>query len=448
MAVQSEELLEKIRQQFDFGPYPRIPIESTPKNNLQDLFNHNLITPYYMRYQKLPKLAAPMILDIGCGTGYKALELALANPSAQIVGIDISAKSIELAQARFAHHEQKNAEFRVLDVADLHLLGQKFDYINCDELLYLFPNPAETLAIMASVLQPEGIIRSNLHSSLQRAAFFRAQEMFQMMGLMDENPEEVEIELAIEILKSIKPQVDLRQKTYSTDDALDKEDMDQQVLMNLLFQGDKGYTISDLFNYLEEANLEFVSMLNPRQWEILELVKDPNNLPVFLSMGLESISIEERLHLYELIHPRHRLLDFWCGHPIDETEAQGSITPISDWSEQDWLETLVHLHPQLKAEKVKTHIIEAATQSRGCNLGQFLPLTTGAVSEWNAAMAAVLLPLWERPHRFPELVEHWLKIHPVDFVTSEPISHEKAAFDLRQFLTALEIYLYVLLEHT
>ena len=443
MGIQSEELLDKIRKQFDFGPYPRTPLEASPGNDLQDLFNLNLVTPYYLRNQKLPSLSPVEILDIGCGTGYKTLKLAYANPDAQIVGIDISPKSIELSKARFQHKGLKNAEFHVLDMSEISKLERHFDYINCDELLYLFPNPGKVLKIMGSILKPEGIIRSNLHSLLQRAGFFRAQEMFKMMGLMDDNPEEFEINLAVEIMKSIKPTTNLRLSTYPKDEALEQKDIDENVLMNLLFQGDRGFTIPDLFTFLKESGLEFISMLNPRQWEILELFKEPHDLPAFLAMGLESISVEERLHLFELINPRHRLLDFWCGHPQkDDISPQ----PLSDWSEQEWSKAVVHLHPQLRADQVKQHVIGSLEHAQSICLSQFIPLTTGTRSELNVHLGAALLPLWEGPCHFNQLVERYLKVYPVNLITMDPVDIAQARAFMRQSLMVLELYMHVMLE--
>lgn len=179
MPSQSSELVEKIRQQFDSAPYPRIPIDKSPKDNPNLLYIHNLVTSYYLRNQKFIESKEKVILDAGCGTGYKSLVLAQANPEAKIVGIDISEESIKLARHRLAYHGYDNAEFYVLPVEDLPKLNYKFDYINCDELLYLFPNPAIALQAMKEVLQPNGIIRSNLHSAIQRVNFFRHKKFSQ-----------------------------------------------------------------------------------------------------------------------------------------------------------------------------------------------------------------------------------------------------------------------------
>ena len=181
------ELQEKIRQQFDLVTYPRAPVEKSPKDDYELLFIHNLVTPYYLKNQKVIETEDKVILDAGCGSGYKALVLAEANPGAKIVGIDISEKSVELARKRLQYHGFDNAEFHVLPIEELPSLGLEFDYINNDEVLYLLPDIVAGLQGMKSVLKPNGIIRTNLHSSLQRHNYLRAQEIFQMMGLMNEN---------------------------------------------------------------------------------------------------------------------------------------------------------------------------------------------------------------------------------------------------------------------
>ena len=439
MDNQASELLEKIRQQFDFGPYPRIEVDRSPKNDVAALYFHNLVTSYYLRNQKVINPDNKLILDAGCGTGYKSLILAEANPGAKIIGIDISQQSLELARKRFEYHGLKNGEFHLLSIEELPQLNLEFDYINCDELLYLFSEPAIALKAMKSVLKPHGIIRSNLHSSLQRFNLFRVQEVFRIMGLMDTNPEDMEIDIALETLKSLKDGVDLKAKTWSPN--YEGENGKQAVLMNYLFQGDKGYTIPDLFTALRTADLEFISMLNWRQWKLRDLFKEPDNLPVFLAISLPEISIEQELHLFELLHPVHRLLDFWCGHP----DRAIPFVPVAEWSRSDWLDAKVYLHPQLKTSTVKEEVVRCTAQLQPFEISKYLPVT-GEQSLVDSTIAACLLPLWEEAQSVPSLMERWQKLHPVHLLTLEPTAESEAFQVVSSSLMGLERSGYVLLE--
>jgi SAM-dependent methyltransferase len=439
MDEQAAELLEKIRRQFNFGPYPRIEIDRSPKDEPGNLYFHNLVTPYYLRNQRVINSENKLVLDAGCGTGYKSLILAEANPGAKVIGIDISEQSIDLARKRFQYQGINRGEFHVLSIYDLPSLGLEFDYINCDELLYLFPDPAVALKAMKAVLKPQGIIRSNLHSSLQRVNYYRVQEVFRMMGLMDSNPEDMEIDIAIEFMKTLNDGVELKVKTWKSEY---EEAGKEVILMNYLFQGDKGYTILDLFAALRAADLEFISMVNWRQWKLLDLFKEPDNLPVFLALSLPEISVEQELHLFELLHPIHRLLDFWCGH---SNQAQ-TFVPVAEWSRSDWLNAEIHLHPQLKTPAVKEAVIQSTIQFNPFEISKYLPVT-GEESLIDSAVAACLLPLWDEAQSLPSLMARWQQLHPVDPVTLEPSSESEAFRVVSSSLVGLERMGYVLLQH-
>ena len=431
------ELLEKIRQQFNSGPYPRTDLEQSPQEQPDLIYIHNLVTSFYLRNQKIIETRDKLILDIGCGTGYKSLALAQANPGAVIFSIDISEPSIEIAKKRLQYHGVDNVEFHVLSLQNLQKLNTKFDYINCDEMLYLFPEPAIGLQAMKSVLKPEGIIRANLHSLRQREWYYRAQELFKFMGLMDDNPQEQEIEIVRETMKALKDGVGLKVNTWNSK----REDDEQWYLMNYLFQGDRGFTIPELFSALRASELEFISMVNWRQWNLMDLFKTPDDLPVFLGLALPETSTEERLHLFELLHPVHRLLDFWCGHP----NQAHPFVPVAEWTVSDWQKVNIDLHPQLRTPDAKAELLRSIAQLQPFEISKYLPIA-GQSSLVDSTIAACLTPLWESAQEMPSLMARWQQLRPVNPLTLEPTSPEEAFEVIRQALTGLEDLGYVLLE--
>ncbi len=432
------ELQAKIRQQFDVVTYPRIPVENSPKNDYESLFIHNLVTSYYLRNKKVIETEGKVILDAGCGSGYKALVLAEANPGAKIVGIDISEKSVELARQRLQYHGFDNAEFHVLPIEKLPSLGLEFDYINNDEVLYLLPDIIAGLQAMKSVLKPDGIIRTNLHSSLQRHYYFRAQEMFQMMGLMNENPGEMEMEIARETFDALKDSIILKQQIWYPE-MVKKEEWIQS---NYLLLGDKGYTIPEVFAALKSADLEFIRMVKWRQWEILDLFKSEDDLPAFLGMSLPEISVEERLHLFELLQPMHRLLDFWCGHP----QLVQSFVPVSEWTDSDWQKARVQFHPQLQNSQAREDLINCINNHKPFEISRYVKLPTLLPIHIDSSIAVCLLPLWDGVCTVESLVERLVKIRPLDPITLEVVSKEKCWEEVRELLDTLDPFLYVLLE--
>lgn len=457
-AEQDRELSEqeKIQQQFDSGPYPRIPIEGFPKDDYELFFQNSLVTPYYLHQRQVVSSEDKLILDAGCGSGYKALVLAMANPGAKVVGIDLSEQSVKLARQRFEFHRLNSAEFHQLSLFDIAQLGLEFDYINCDETLYLLPDPIAGLEALKSVLKPTGIIRANLHSQHQRAQFFRAQALFKFIGLMDSAPGALEAEVVTETMTSLKPVVRLRDETWERRgyDSISPDDLRERIATNFLLLSDKGYSIPDLFAMLEQSQLRLISMVNWRQWDVAELFQDPENLPAFWSMSLAEADLRDQMHVFELLHPVHRLLDFWCTHPeapaasLPVENLPVKNLPVDDWSEANWRQCQVYLHPHLQNQALKDSLLAAVKRFKPFEISQQVKLPTLGPVLLEANLAACLLPLWDGPQPIAAIVERYRQINPVDPATLEPVGAEAAFAVVQDLLRRLEVFLYILLERS
>ncbi|MCC3451639.1 MAG: class I SAM-dependent methyltransferase [Microcoleus sp. PH2017_39_LGB_O_B] len=438
MDTQELDLINNIRQLFDNAPYPKVPLEQSPKKDYELLYLHNLLTPYYLKNQNIIETQGKIILDAGCGSGYKSLILAEANPGAKIVGVDLSEKSIKLARQRLQYYGFENTEFHVLSIEELPSLGLEFDYINTDEVLYLLPDAVKGLVAMKSVLKPDGIIRTNLHSSTGRNLVHRAQGVFKLMGLMDGSPGDFEIELVREIMTALKDEVMLKNISWNSERGNSQE----WILANYLLLGDKGCTVPEMFSTLKSANLELISMVNWQQWELLNLFKNPHDLPAFLGMSLPETSLEDRLHLFTLLHPTHRLLDFWCSHP-DQTQ---SFVPVSEWTPNDWQAARVYLHPQLASPQAREDLLSSIAAQTPFEISRYIPLPTTSPIAIESVMASCLLLLWDGVQPVISLVKRWLQLRPLRPATLEAVTEEKAFEEVKELLERLEACLYVLLE--
>ncbi|XFA74141.1 class I SAM-dependent methyltransferase [Thermosynechococcaceae cyanobacterium Okahandja] len=432
--------LEKVRRQFDYGPYPRIAVDKSPKDDPNILFIHDLVTAFYLRDRRVSETQGKRILDAGCGTGYKSLVLAIANPGADIVGIDLSPESVKLAVERLKFHNIENVSFEARSILELPEWGEQFDYINCDEVLYLLPDPVAGLQALKSVLKPDGILRANLHSAFQRFPFYRAQSLFKLMGLMDGNPEEMEMEIVREIMGELKEGVDLRARAWNPRYSEANNVTNETLLANHLLVGDKGSTIPEMFDYLAAAELEFISMVNWRQWNLLDLFKDPENLPTFLALSLPDVPLPVQLEMYELLHPVHRLLDFWCGHAGSRPE----ITPLEEWTSDQWQQATIHLHPQLRTPDIREKWTTYLRDRLIVDLGTFISAASPSSVYVDPLGLATLLPLFDQPLPFPALCDRYRQLAPLDPVTLEPLEAATAQQQLQALLTRLETGLFVL----
>ncbi|NJM28673.1 MAG: class I SAM-dependent methyltransferase [Pseudanabaena sp. RU_4_16] len=430
--------LEQVKQRFDQAPFPDIPLDYSPRGDSNFLFPNSLMNATYLRERKVVYPDGKLILDAGCGSGVTSLALAEANPNAKIVGIDISQASIDVAKQRMQEHGcDDRAEFYVMPLENLPDLGLKFDYINCDETLYLLPDPQAGLNAMRSVLHEHGTMRANLHSIYQRSPQFRAQKLFQRLGIFDENSKSKKVQAVREIMTALKDTVELKQTTW-----IPSAQTDDTILSNFLLPGDKGFNILDMFALIGEAELEFISMVNWKYWDVLDLFKDRQQIPEYLDMVLSIATEEQKLHIYELMHPVHRLLDFWCGHP-DRPEPPA---PVWDWDESTWRGATAHLHPILKTERLQADLEQAIAFLSPLHMTPHFNRT--AIEDINlfGVAAACLKLLWERPKPIAELVQDWLKLKPTNWLTMQPVTEAEAFTEITQALAEIESFMFILLE--
>ena len=80
------------------------------------------------------------------------------------------------------------------------------------------------------------------------------------------------------------------------------------ICMNFLLYGDKGYTIPQMFEMLEATKLEFICMVNWRQWMLDDLFKSIKSLPEYIDLVInEASDMHQRRSVYGCygnIHPR------------------------------------------------------------------------------------------------------------------------------------------------
>jgi len=96
------------------------------------------------------------VLDVGCGTGDDAREMAcIVGANGRIVGIDNSRAMIAVAQERGTGTE-KSVDFRVGDAHDLPFESESFDVCRADRSLMHVPDARRALAEMTRVTKPGG----------------------------------------------------------------------------------------------------------------------------------------------------------------------------------------------------------------------------------------------------------------------------------------------------
>ena len=94
------------------------------------------------------------MLDVACGPGAIAIEFA--NTVREAVGIDVTDKFLEMANASAAQQGLANVRFVQGDVNQMDFPDAYFDIAVCRAAFHHFPEPAKVLGEMVRVVKPKG----------------------------------------------------------------------------------------------------------------------------------------------------------------------------------------------------------------------------------------------------------------------------------------------------
>ena len=96
------------------------------------------------------------ILEAGCGVGAQTVTLALQNPEARIIAIDVSADSLRRAAQRCSEAGIENVTFEQGDIFDLRYADASFDHVFVCFVLEHLAAPVDALRALLRVLKPTG----------------------------------------------------------------------------------------------------------------------------------------------------------------------------------------------------------------------------------------------------------------------------------------------------
>lgn len=96
---------------------------------------------------------ASIVLDAGCGLGYKAAWFADLAPQALVVGIDYSDAA---AQAARLFADRPNLVFLQGDIAATPFVDGAIDYVSCDQVIMHTEYPEATFAELSRITAPTG----------------------------------------------------------------------------------------------------------------------------------------------------------------------------------------------------------------------------------------------------------------------------------------------------
>jgi 2-polyprenyl-3-methyl-5-hydroxy-6-metoxy-1,4-benzoquinol methylase len=239
---------DEVRSFYDRYPYPR-PVDSLEQYRLLWDDPHRRRADYHLFWPDRPYREDHSILIAGCGTS-QAAKHALRWPTAQVTGIDISATSVQCTEELKRKHNLKNLQVHQLAIEQVSQLAMSFDQIICTGVLHHLPDPDVGLAALHDALKPDAAMHLMVYAPYGRAGIYMLQEFCRRIGISatDEGIRDL-----IAALRALPPGHPLEHILHEAPDFRQEAALADA----LLHPQDRAYSVPQLFNFIEKAQLTF-----------------------------------------------------------------------------------------------------------------------------------------------------------------------------------------------
>lgn len=303
MTKSKKSFVAGVKDQYEVFPYPLRDPEDDRKRLVSTL-GGNLDGISHFAFGGRRDFTKPMrVLVAGGGTGdaliYLAQQLADRACPAEVVYIDLSAASREIAEKRAAIRGLKITFVTgsLLDVAEL--APGPYDYIDCSGVLHHLPDPDAGLAALAAQLAPDGAMGIMVYGTLGRSGVYPMQALLRTLA-PDTLPAAERLAIFRRVLGTLPATNLLRTNpVIGTNPQTD----DNELFDMFLHSQDRSYTVEEIGRFADGAGLRVTSFIPVAQYDPAGVCGDPQVLKRLDGKSmLERAAAAEALHCLSQMH--------------------------------------------------------------------------------------------------------------------------------------------------
>ena len=293
--MSDQAISDAVAKLYDTYPFPPEPLLDEPPPGYN--WRWNWQAAYSFCAERLPDRSDIRILDAGCGSGVGTEYLVHLNPEAEVIGIDLSAGTLAVAEERCRRSGAERVTFQQLSLFDAAQLPGEFDLINCVGVLHHTPDPIRGIQALAQKLAPGGIMHIFVYGELGRWDVKLMQQAIALLQGEQRGDYRNGVEVGRKIFAALPETnrlVKREQERWSIENHRDECFADMYVHPQEI-----DYNIETLFELIDASGLEFVGFSNPKTWQLERLlVKAPDLLE-----RVQTLSNRQRYRLLELLDP-------------------------------------------------------------------------------------------------------------------------------------------------
>lgn len=277
-------MTDPVTAQYEAYPYPPRDPADEYKRLITGSPSHLLEINHYIFAGGRDFTRPFRVLAAGGGTGdasiMMAQQLAQEHANAEVVHLDISEPSIDVARSRAEMRNLANIRFvqgSLLDVPDLDL--GEFDYIDCCGVLHHLEDPLAGLKALESVLAADGGMGIMVYAPLGRTGVYHAQALMRMLGAGE--TAESRLTVARQMLDGLPETNWLRRNPFVGDHT----SLGDPGLFDLLLHSrDRPFTVAEAIQLSAGAHMRLVTFIDPLRYEPAVYVKDKDLLQRVLGL--------------------------------------------------------------------------------------------------------------------------------------------------------------------
>ena len=281
-------------------PDPVFDIEEKVNQGWFDFGDPSLFWNLY--WPKKP--AQPIsILIAGCGT-HQAAYYAYKNPTCSVVGIDISENSLRHHQFLKDKYSLSNLQLEKRSILELEVSQNRFDLIVSTGVLHHLEDPNLGLRNLKSVLKEDGKLNIMLYGKYPRVGVYMMQQAFKILKIGVGNPDLPFVKNTLMKLPNWHYAKDYFSKAGDLDN-------DAGIVDTFLNPIDQCYAVEDVFNFIENAGLEFTDWNDRLHYSLDALIGEDAEFRT----RTDALSNIEKYKLVELITLQLATHRFIVSHP-------------------------------------------------------------------------------------------------------------------------------------
>jgi SAM-dependent methyltransferase len=240
-------LTDDIARQYERWVYPR-PVLDLHEYKAQRRCSANPSAQHLAFWPDRDYPQGLQILSAGCGAN-QAAAIAFENPTARVLGIDVSASSLAHEELLKSKYQLTNLELAQLPIEDVPTLKRDFDLIAVTGVLHHMADPLEGARILGSRLKPEGVMSVMLYGRHGRVGVEMLRGLFGSLGLRQDA---ASLEIVKDVIARLPPDHPVH-PLLTADDAR----FDAGLVDLFLNARERSYTVGECLTFVSEAGLAF-----------------------------------------------------------------------------------------------------------------------------------------------------------------------------------------------